>query len=88
MLDKGSHKLIVEAKGTPAYLVYPVVTVMINDNTLKEIHLDGNYTVYEMPFDLKEKSSVTVQLKFDQDGLDDKGNDRDIFIRDIDIDPS
>jgi hypothetical protein len=86
--DKGRYEIVIKAKGTPAYEVYPLIRVLLNNTVQKEIRLDGDYTTYRIPFVLQEKKTIGVQIQFDQDGVDDKGNDRDVLIRKISVVPA
>jgi len=85
LLDKGRYEIMLVAKGTPAYREYPIIKVMLNSTLLEEVRLDSNFTGYRIPFDLEERKDVRVRFRFDQDGLDAQGNDRDIFIRSVTI---
>ena len=87
LLAAGSYDILLTTKGTVAYEVYPLLKVWLNDKLLKEIQLDSNYNTYHVPFLLKKNDSVKVYLKFNQDGLDDKGHDRDVFIKKMEIKP-
>jgi Ca-dependent carbohydrate-binding module xylan-binding len=86
-LNKGSYDVVILAKGDPAYQVYPLIRIMVNDTALGEIRLDDHFTTYRLPLVVKEKKPVAVQIAFDQDGLDDKGNDRDVLIKRINVTP-
>ena len=85
--DKGRYEVIILAKGTQAYRVYPLIRILLNNKALGEIRLDSNLTTYRLPFLLEEKKIISVQVSFDQDVLDDKGNDRDVLIRRIAVSP-
>jgi hypothetical protein len=88
LLDKGNYTIQLDSKGTPAYNSYPVLKIRVNDSTVKELRLNSRYTTYNIPFSLARKDSTNVSLVFDQDGLDDKGNDRDVLIRSIRVRPA
>jgi Ca-dependent carbohydrate-binding module xylan-binding len=87
-LDKGDYVILLDSRGTPAYKVYPTIRLRVDDSLLKEIRLADEFTLYHILFSLKKKDSVNVSIDFDQDGLDDKGNDRDVLIRSIRVKPA
>ena len=88
LLDKGDYTILLNSMGTQAYQTYPLIKVRVNDSLLKAIKLDGAFTTYRVPFSLQKKDSVDVSVVFDQDGADDKGNDRDVLIKSIRVRPS
>lgn len=81
----GKYEIQLTTKGSSAYEVYPLIKLKLNDSIIKEIRLDSNYTLYRIPFSLTKEGKVKIKLRFDQDGLDDKGNDRDVYIKNVDI---
>ena len=87
-LTKGSYEIRLTAKGSQAYMEYPALKVMINRRLLETVRLDSNFTTYRIPFVLEENDAVRIRLRFDQDGLDDKGNDRNVFIRKVTVSPA
>lgn len=86
--DKGKYEILITAKGTQAYNVYPHIQVSLNNKALRMIQLDSNYATYHIPFSLSEKQNIGLQVLFDQDGLDGNGNDRDVLIRKISVVPA
>lgn len=87
-LDKGRYEVTLVAKGTQAYQVYPTLKVMLNRRLLQEVRLDSSFSTYRIPFSLEEKKDVSIRVRFDQDGLDKQGNDRNVFIRQVTVSPS
>jgi hypothetical protein len=86
-LTAGNYEVLLTSRGTMAYEVYPLIKVQWNDSLLQEVRLDSTYKTYNLPFSLAKDDSVKVQVFFNQDGLDDKNNDRDVFIKKIEILP-
>jgi len=87
-LDKGRYEVTLVAKGTQAYQVYPAVKILLNRTLLQEVRLDSNFSTYRIPFSLEEKKDVRIRVRFEQDGLDKEGNDRNVFIRQVTVSPS
>jgi hypothetical protein len=86
-LDKGRYEVTVVAKGSQAYHVYPTLKVMLNRKLLQEVQLDSSFSVYHLPFVLEGKDAIRIRVRFDQDGGDDQGNDRNVYIRKILVSP-
>lgn len=85
-LGKGSYEIRLTAKGTQAFQQYPSIKVSLNSEELKEIRLDSGYVAYSIPFLLEKEKDIEVNISFDQDGADKKGNDRDVLIRSCTVD--
>jgi hypothetical protein len=83
--DKGRYEVLLVARATQAYQVFPTVKVMLGRKLLREVSLDSNFNTYRIPFELEKKDVVRIRIRFDQDGLDDKGNNRDVYIRKITV---
>lgn len=88
LLDKGHYVILLDSKGTPAYNSYPTVKVRVNDSLVKEERLDAILRTHVIFFSLEKKDSAGISLTFDQDGIDNKGNDRDVFIQSIQVRPA
>jgi hypothetical protein len=84
--EKGEYQVILTARGTQAAGVYPTAKVLLNHKNLRELHLDSSFSTYRVPFTLETKTIISIQLLFDQDGVDEKGNDRNIYIRNMAVD--
>ena len=85
VLKKGKYTLILEAKGSQAYFHYPKVKVYVGNSLLKEAQLSPDYSLIAVPFKVKKDGSYQVKVVFDSDGSDEKGNDRDVFIKAISL---
>lgn len=84
-IKKGGYLLSIEAKGTPAYTVYPKIKVFLGDLLLDELQLGDQYSISTIKFKVEKEQYSILKLQFDSDGLDDKGNDRDVFIKSISL---
>ena len=87
-LEKGSYMVLVQARGSQAGQIFPQLKVRLNDKVLQEVRLDSNFRTYRLPFELAEKERIRVQVLFDEDAVDIKGNDRNIMIRQLLVVPS
>jgi hypothetical protein len=87
-LEKGSYVVLVQARGSQAGQKLPLLKVRLNDKSLQEVRLDSNFRTYRLPFVLAEKERIRVQLVFDEDAVDLKGNDRNVMIRQLLVVPS
>ncbi|MFZ6014104.1 MAG: carbohydrate-binding domain-containing protein, partial [Bacteroidota bacterium] len=84
-LKKGYYTLTIEAKGTQAYNVYPNLKVFLDAELLGEVELLGEYSVSRLSFQAEKEQLSQISIAFDSDGLDDKGNDRDVFIKSVSL---
>jgi len=87
-LEKGSYVVQVQASGSQAAQMFPLLKVRLNDKVLQEVRLDSGCRTYRIPFILSEKERIRIQMVFDDDAVDLKGNDRNIMIRQLLVLPS
>ena len=85
LLDTAIYNLFLNAKGTQAYNVFPKIKVYLNDKLIGDPQLGGEYNVSAVEFKVDKKDIYHLSIQFDSDGLDDKGNDRNVLIQSISI---
>ena len=85
--EKGKYELNIKAKGTEAYNVFATIHIFFDKKQIGELALTDTLKSFRMNFDSEQSKKASIEVKFDQDGKDEKGHDRDVFIDSISINP-
>lgn len=76
-------KIVVTASGTPAFGIYPLMRVFIDERELGHVYVDREWNQYKFDLDIDiDKEENLIKIRFDNDGGG-TGEDRNMYVKKV-----